>query len=93
MFLVSSFSAGIDFTRQNLTSTVLASGVGPRTDRVNIMVSNEMEFHIKAAPGELPEDVEKNDMTLPSSHRFRNSSPGGLRPSTLPLGHGVSPQY
>ena len=32
-------------------------------------------------------------MTLPSRHRIRNSSPGGLRPSTLPLGHGSSPQY
>ena len=26
-------------------------------------------------------------MTLSSRHRIRNSSPGGLRPSTLPLGH------
>ena len=34
-----------------------------------------------------------NEMTLPSRHRLRNSSPGGLRPSTLPLGHGGSPQY
>ena len=41
-------------------------------------------------PGEPPEDGE---MTLSSRHRIRNSSPGGLRPSTLPLGHGVSPQY
>ena len=32
-------------------------------------------------------------MTLPSRHRIRNSSPGGLRPSRLPLGHGGSPQY
>ena len=32
-------------------------------------------------------------MTLSSRHRFRNSSPGGLRPSTLPLGHRGSPQY
>ena len=32
-------------------------------------------------------------MTLPSRHRIRNSSPGSLRPSTLPLGHGGSPQY
>ena len=31
--------------------------------------------------------------TLSSRHRIRNSSPGGLRPSTLPLGHGGSPQY
>ena len=29
-------------------------------------------------------------MTLPSRHRIRNSSPGGLRPSTLPLSHGGS---
>ena len=26
-------------------------------------------------------------MTLSSRHRIRNSTPGGLRPSTLPLGH------
>ena len=32
-------------------------------------------------------------MTLSYKHRIRNSSPGGLRPSTLPLGHGGSPQY
>ena len=32
-------------------------------------------------------------MTLSSRHRIRNSSPGGLRPSTLPLGHGGSSQY
>ena len=31
-------------------------------------------------------------MTLPSRHRIRNSSQDGLRPSTLPLGHGGSPQ-
>ena len=32
-------------------------------------------------------------MTLPSRHRMRNFSPGGLMPNTLPLGHGVFPQY
>ena len=32
-------------------------------------------------------------MTLSSRHRIQNSSHGGLRPSTLPLGHGGSPQY
>ena len=32
-------------------------------------------------------------MTLSSRHRIRNSSPGGLRPSTLLLGHESSPQY
>ena len=39
------------------------------------------------------EDGEMIEMTLSSRHRIRNSSPGGLRPSTLPLGHGGSPQY
>ena len=29
-------------------------------------------------------------MTLPSRHRIRNLNPGGLRPNTLPLGHGGS---
>ena len=32
-------------------------------------------------------------MTLPSRHRIWNSNPGGLRTSTLPLGHEGSPQY
>ena len=32
-------------------------------------------------------------MTLPSRHTIRNSGPGSLRPSTLPFGHGGSPQY
>ena len=33
------------------------------------------------------------EMTLSSRHRIRNSNPGGLRPSTLPLGHRGPPQY
>ena len=44
-------------------------------------------------PGEPPEDREMIEMTLSSRHRIRKSIPGGLRPSTLPLGHGGSPQY
>ena len=28
-----------------------------------------------------------SEMTLPSRHRTRNSNPGGLRPSMLPVGH------
>ena len=40
-------------------------------------------------PVEPPEDGE---MTLPSRHRIRNSHSGGLRPSTLPHGHGGSSQ-
>ena len=43
--------------------------------------------------GEPPEDGEMIEMILSSRHRIRNSSPGGLRSSTLPLGHGGSPQY
>ena len=34
-----------------------------------------------------------NEMTLPSGHRIRNSSPGGPGTSTLPLCQGGSPQY
>ena len=34
-----------------------------------------------------------NEMTLPFRHMIQNSSPGGLRPSMLPLGHGGSSQY
>ena len=34
-----------------------------------------------------------SEMKLSSRHRIRNSNPGGLRPSTLPLGHRDSPQY
>ena len=44
-------------------------------------------------PGEPPEDGEMNEMTLSSRHMIRNLGPCGLRPSTLPLGHGGSPQY
>ena len=44
-------------------------------------------------PGEPPEDDEMDEMTLPSRHRIQNLSSGGLRLSTLPLGHGGSPQY
>ena len=40
--------------------------------------------------GEPPED---DEMTLSYRHMIRNSRPGGLRPSTLPLGHGGPPQY
>ena len=47
----------------------------------------------ETGPGEPPEDGGMNKMTLSSRHRIRNSSPGGLRPSTLPFGHGGSPQY
>ena len=44
-------------------------------------------------PGEPPEDGEMNEMTLPTGHRIRNSSPDSLRPSSLLLGHGGFPQY
>ena len=44
-------------------------------------------------PGEPPEDGEMIEMKPSSRHRIRNSSPGGLRTSTLPLGHAGSPQY
>ena len=37
-------------------------------------------------------DGEMNEMTQPSRHMLRISSPGNLRPSTLPLGHRGSQQ-
>ena len=43
-------------------------------------------------PGEPPKNGEVNEMTLPSRHMIQNSSPVGLSPSTLPLGHG-GPHY
>ena len=52
---------------------------------VTPVVANEMKW--------IGEDGEMIEMTLSSRHRIRNSSPGGLRPSTLPIGHGGSPQY
>ena len=53
-----------------------------------------LSAHIgSTGPGEPSEDGEMIEMTLSSRHRIRNSSPRGLRLSTLPLGHGGSPQY
>ena len=48
----------------------------------------------RTAPGEPLEDDEMNETLLPPRYRVRNSNPGGLRPSTLHLGHRRgSPQY
>ena len=52
--------------------------------KIRILQENEMKL---MEPGDI------NKMTLPSRHWIRNSRPGGLVPSTLPLGHGGSPQY
>ena len=55
---------------------------------------NEMNWALGyIGPEEPPEDGEMSEMTLLSRHRIRNSCPGGLRPSTLPLGNGGSSQY
>ena len=48
--------------------------------------------HILYWAREPPEDGEMSKMTLPSRYRTRNSGHDGLRPSTLPLGHGCSSQ-
>ena len=51
-------------------------------------------MHILTEQGEPPEDGEMNAMTLTSRHmQIRNSNYGGLRSSSLPLGHGGSPHY
>ena len=47
----------------------------------------------QTGPGEPFEYGEMNEMSLFFRHMIQNSSPGGLRRSTLPLGHGGSPQY
>ena len=53
---------------------------------------NEVLGHLCAHLGKTgtEESPEDDEMTLPSGHRTRNSYPGGLRPSTLPLGHSGS---
>ena len=67
---------------------------------VYISMSDEsVSFHVGpwslycwlSGPGEPAENGEMNQMTIPSRHRIQISSPGGLLPSTLPLGHGGSP--
>ena len=68
----------------------------PYADQLNEMsrALGHLCAHIgETGPGEPPEEGEMIGMTLPSRHRIRNSSSGGLMPSTLPLGHGGSPQY
>ena len=62
------------------------------------VVKNEINRalgHFCAHTGQIgpPEGGEMSETTLPSRHRIRNSNHGGLRPSTLHLGHGGSPQY
>ena len=52
----------------------------PRTDHVCAHMG-------LTGTGEPAEDGEMNEMTLLSRHRIRNSIPGGLRLSTLPLAH------
>ena len=43
--------------------------------------------------GVLDQDGEMNEMKQPSRNKIRNQSLGGLRSSTLPLGHGGSTEY
>ena len=67
--------------------------VGRGKNEMNRALGNLCAHIGYIGPGEPPEDGEMIEMTLSFRHRSRNSSPGGLRPSTLPLGHGGSPQY
>ena len=50
-------------------------------------------LYMLTGPGEPPENSEMSEMTLPSRHRIEHYSPGGVRPSTIPLGHRGFPQY
>ena len=65
----------------------------PQKNELNRVLGHLCAHIGETGPGEPPEDGEMIEMTLSSRHRMRNSSPGGLRPSTLLLGHGGSPQY
>ena len=73
--------------------TILVRGPTSEKNEMNRALGHLCAHIGKNGPGEPPEDGEMNEMTLSSRHRMRNSSLGGLRPSTLPLGHGGSHQY
>ena len=47
----------------------------------------------KTGPGDSTEDDRMNQMTPLSKHKIQNLSHGGLKPSTLPFGYRVSPEY
>ena len=72
-------------------SEPLTDASGKMVDLMNENGINEALGHLRTyiraeAREEPPEDGEMNQ-------RFQNSSHDGLRPSTLPLGHGGAPQY
>ena len=81
-------------SQTNISQTV------PVLDHLTNHLINEMNgvlghlcAHIgQTGSGETPDDDEMNEMTLPSRHRIRNSSPGGLMPNMLPLRHRGSQQ-
>ena len=78
---------------QRLQFDVVACGKNINVVLCHLFWSNNNMFCVYiglTGPVEPPED---DEMTLPSRHMIRNSSPGGLRPSMLPLGHGGSLQY
>ena len=62
-------------------------------NEMNVVLGHLCAHIGQTGPGEPPENSKMNEMTLPSRYNIRNSNPGGLRPSSLPLGHGGSPQY
>ena len=56
---------------------------------MNVILGHRFALIGETGPGKSPDDGEMNQMTLPSRHRI----PSGVRPSTLPLGHGGSQQH
>ena len=73
--------------------SIFSISLRPLENEMNRALSHLCAHIGQTGPGEPPEDGEMNEMTLSSRHRIWNLSPGGLRPSTLLLGHGGSPQY
>ena len=78
--------------RPQTTRALMSNPVSRGKNEMNRVLGHLCAHIGRAGPGEPPEDGEMIEMTLSYRHRIRNSSPGSLRPRTLSLGHGGSPQ-
>ena len=79
--------------RPQTTRALISNPVFKGKNEMNRALGHLCAHIGRAGPKKPPEDGEMIEMTLSFRHRIRNSSPGSLRPSTLSLGHGGSPQY
>ena len=85
-------SAGVRNTHHDNKTVTTAFHIDV-SEKMNQALGHFCAYTGLIGPIEPPEDGEMSEMALPSRHRIKNSNPGGLRPSTLPLRHGGSPQY